>query len=61
MIYYVIVCLPLIALMPFIKSFGKDKVVDTLVKGAVSPKNAKAAVDEAIKLESKEYVKKITV
>jgi hypothetical protein len=46
------------ALMPFIKSFGKDKVVDTLVKGAVSPKNAKAAVDEAIKLESKEYVKK---
>ena len=44
------------ALMPFIKSFGKDKVVDTLIKGGA--KNAKEVVDEAIKLNGKEYVKK---
>ena len=54
------------ALMPFIKSFGKEQSIDILTKGLlkegvakkVSEKLSKEAVDETIKALNKEYVKK---
>ena len=54
------------ALMPFLKSFGKEQSIDILTKGLlkegvakkVSEKLSKEAVDETIKALNKEYVKK---